>query len=373
MSTTSAPRSSSSSSARSRTRPLATPWCGRSAASPQRTTRSSTRSRSKSSTAGEYTFQVRALDIAGNHDLTPAPQPAHEFAVEAEPETTFLSVTPDIPGPDFETTATSFSFQFSGTGATFMCALDSTEFEPCVSGVTYSDVPSGEHLFQVFSVGEHGTPDTQPAEFEFVSGTDVAPDVTITVAPPPAGGTATSGTIEFVSTDLQATFRCVLDNGPELACSSPFEYTNLLAGEQNPHTLTVVATRADLLPSVALLEATHEWVIADEAAPETILLLTPSNPSGNEAEFRFTGSDNGTIPANLTFECRLDGVDPWVGCSSPHTIPGLTGGEHTFEVRATDETLLTDAEPASHTWDVIAPPLTDHHERGAGRYRGPRG
>ena len=187
-------------------------------------------------TAGAYTFQVRALDIAGNHDLTPAPQPAYEFVVEAEPETTFLSVTPDIPAPDFETTATSFSFQFSGTGATFMCALDSTEFEPCVSGVTYSDVPSGEHLFQVFSVGEHGTPDTQPAEFEFVSGTDVAPDVTITDAPPAAGGTATSGTIEFVSTDLQATFRCVLDNGPELACSSPFEYTDLLAGEQNPHT-----------------------------------------------------------------------------------------------------------------------------------------
>ena len=27
-------------------------------------------------------------------------------------------------------------------------------------------------------------------------------------------------------------------------------------------------------------------------------------------------------------------------------------------MRATDETLLTDPEPASHTWNVIAPPLT---------------
>ncbi len=309
---------------------------------------------------GEYAFQVRALDIAGNHDQTPAPHPAHEFTVEAEPETTFLSVTPDIAGPDFETTATSFSFSFSGTGGSFMCALDSTIFEPCTSPEAYSGVPSGEHLFQVFAVGEHGTPDTTPAEFEFVSGTDVAPDVTINLAtaPPSTGGTATTGTIEFGSTDPDASFLCVLDGGPELPCSSPLEYADLPAGEQNPHTLEVTATRADLLPSVTLNTALHEWVITDDAAPETTLLATPSSPSGNEVEFRFTGSDNGTSAANLTFECRLDGVEPWAGCSSPHTVPDLTGGEHTFEVRATDQTAITDPEPASYTWDVIAPPLT---------------
>ncbi|SDU18316.1 parallel beta-helix repeat (two copies) [Jiangella alkaliphila] len=309
-------------------------------------------------TAGAYTFQVRAIDIAGNHDLTPAPEPAHEFAVEAEPGTTFLAVTPPIAGPDFETTATSFSFEFSGTGATFMCALDSTAFEPCVSGVSYPDVPYGEHLFQVFTVGQFGTPDTTPAEFEFVSGTDVAPDVTITDAPPATGGTASTGTIEFSSTDPEAAFTCVLDGGPELPCSSPFEYTDLLAGEQNPHTFEVTATRADLLPSVTLETALHEWVVTDDTAPETTLLAPlPSNPSGNEVEFRFTGSDNGTIPANLEFECALDAA-PFEPCSTPWTLPELAGGEHTFQVRAVDETPLTDLTPATHTWNVIAPPLT---------------
>jgi CSLREA domain-containing protein len=307
---------------------------------------------------GEYTFQVRAIDLADNADQSAAPGPAYEFAIEGEPETTLLSVIPDM-GVDLETTSSSVTFTFSGTGASFMCALDSTVFEPCTSPAEYTNVPYGEHVFEVFAVGEFGTPDASPEIYEWVSGTDVAPDVTITNAPPATGGAATSGEISFSSTDPQATFLCVLDSGPELPCSSPFEYTDLLAGEQNPHSFEVTATRADILPSVVLNTALHEWVITDSSAPETILLdPLPADPSGNEVEFRFTGSDDGTIPANLDFECRLDGVDPWVGCSSPWTIPGLTGGEHTFEVRAIDETLLTDPEPASHTWNVIAPPLT---------------
>ncbi|HEV2951524.1 MAG TPA: hypothetical protein VGZ51_05435, partial [Actinomycetota bacterium] len=114
-------------------------------------------------TEGEYTFQVRALDIAGNHDVTPAPEPAYEFVVEGEPETTILSVTPDM-GVDLETTSTSVTFTFSGTGGSFLCALDTTVFSECTSPQEYTNVPYGEHLFQIMAVGEFGTPDSTPAE-----------------------------------------------------------------------------------------------------------------------------------------------------------------------------------------------------------------
>ncbi|MDZ5622522.1 right-handed parallel beta-helix repeat-containing protein [Nocardioides sp. HM23] len=314
---------------------------------------------------GDYTFQVRGVDLAGNADETPVPQPAYEFTIEGEPETAIDTVTPAIAEPDLETTSTTVTFTFSGTGASFLCRLDSETgpFVECPGGApgqaTYTDVPYGEHAFEVAAVGEHGTLDSTPALFEWVSGTNVAPDVTINqaTAPPATGGTATTGTIEFSSTDPQATFLCVLDGGPELPCISPITYTNLPAGEQNPHAFEVTATRADLLPSVPLNTALHEWVIADEAAPEARLLEPlPTDPSADEVTFTFTGSDNGTTAANLEFECRLDGGE-WIPCSSPHTIPDLTGGEHTFAVRAIDETALTSA-PVSHTWDVIAPPLT---------------
>jgi hypothetical protein len=190
-----------------------------------------------------------------------------------------------------------------------MCALDSTIFEPCSSPQPYDNIPSGEHTFEVFALAQFGTPDPEPAIFEWISGTTVAPDVTINFAPPETGGTATSGTIWFSSTDPEATFLCILDSGPELPCSATtgFQYADLLAGEQNPHTFTVTATRADLLPSVTVNEAIHEWMIVDDAAPVTILLEPlPSDPSANEVTFTFTGTDNGTIPQNLDFECLLD-------------------------------------------------------------------
>jgi hypothetical protein len=306
---------------------------------------------------GTYTFQVRAVDLSDNPDPTPAPDPAYTFAIEAEPETTLLTVAPDM-GIDLETTGTSVTFTFSGTGASFLCALDTTTFTPCTSPQPYTDVPYGEHLFQIMAVGALGTPDATPAEFEWVSGTDVAPDVSINLATAPAtGGTATSGTIEFNSSDPQALFRCMLD-GVLVQCAEPgYAYSDLLAGAQNPHTFEVEAYRADLLPSVTTNVDIHEWVIADETAPTAILLLPlPADPSANEVEFRFTGTDNGTLPANLEFQCSLDSA-AFVGCSSPAQLADLSGGPHTFSVRAIDETDLV-GEPVSHGWTVIAPPAT---------------
>ncbi|HEV2952080.1 MAG TPA: hypothetical protein VGZ51_08245, partial [Actinomycetota bacterium] len=75
------------------------------------------------------------------------------------------------------------------------------------------------------------------------------------------------------------------------------------------------------------------------------------------------GSDPGGTPTTeLSFECSLDGAlfEP---CSSPETLSALTGGMHTFAVRAVDsgtlgETPNADQSPASYTWQVVAPPLT---------------
>ena len=221
-------------------------------------------------------------------------------------------------------------------------------------------MPYGEHLFQVLAVGEFGTPDSTPAEFEWVSGTDVAPDVTITSAPPATGGTATTGTFEFGSTDPDASFLCTLDGGPELPCSSPFEYTDLLAGEQNPHTFEVTATKADLLPSVDARHG-HPRVGRSPTTP-----LPRRSCSRRCRRTRAATRSSSGSPAPTTARSRrtsrssaaLDGGRP-VGrllVAAHGSRPDRR--EHTFEVRAIDETLLTDPSPASHTWNVIAPPLT---------------
>jgi parallel beta-helix repeat protein len=304
--------------------------------------------------AGPYTFRVRAVDLAGNTDATGAPVPPYQFAVEAEPETTIGTVSPDM-GVDLQTDATSMTFTFSGTGTSFECALDSTLFTPCSSPKTFTGVPYGEHLFRVQAVAPLGTRDQTPAEFEWASGFLTPPDVTITSAPA-LPTTSTSAAFEFESSDPDAAFLCTLDGVGPTPCESGVSYAGLLAGEQNAHTFEVVATKANLL--VDGEPALFEWTIADATAPETTLLPPlPLDPSANAAEFAFTGTDNGTLTENLEYECRLD-AEPFEPCSPPWQLSDLTGGEHTFEVRAVDEVPLADTSPASHTWSVIAPPLT---------------
>ena len=84
----------------------------------------------------------------------------------------------------------------------------------------------------------------------------------------------------------------------------------------------------------------------DTQAPEATI---DSGPQGMvnkaTAAFEFSANENGS-----TFECKLDG-GPFENCSSPKEYTGLGDGEHTFTVRATDETSNT-SEPISRSWTV---------------------
>ena len=79
--------------------------------------------------------------------------------------------------------------------------------------------------------------------------------------------------------------------------------------------------------------------------------------SSDSANFTFHSNDG-----DATFECRLDSdlEGDFTSCTSPQNYTGLDEGEHTFEVRATDEFDRTDPIPASYTWDVdlTAPTVT---------------
>jgi hypothetical protein len=118
----------------------------------------------------------------------------------------------------------------------------------------------------------------------------------------------------------------------------------------------VLAAAALVLPAVAS---------AQSAPPETTITQAPPNPSGSkEATFAFTGTDDTTPAVDLEFECRLDphlappGTDPldlWLECLSPQFFSGLSVGQHTFEVQATDGDGLVDPTPAVYAWTVLPP------------------
>ena len=75
----------------------------------------------------------------------------------------------------------------------------------------------------------------------------------------------------------------------------------------------------------------------------------------NSATFAWTGSDDNTDPANLTYSYKLEGLDSdWSAFSSTtrKTYKDLADGSYTFYVKAKDEDGKVDPNPASWTFTV---------------------
>lgn len=174
---------------------------------------------------GDHRFEVRALNRPLNPDPTPA---SSEFTVVTyvpdPPQTTIVSG----PSGTIATDSAIFGFESDQPGA-FECRLDLTDeaaWAPCVSPQLYSDLPEGDHGFEVRAVNEAGEPDPTPAARSFATDT-VAPETTITSAP---SGTIPTGTAAFeFAAPGASSFQCRLDDDWG-ACGSPRVYHGLSEG-----------------------------------------------------------------------------------------------------------------------------------------------
>jgi hypothetical protein len=99
-----------------------------------------------------------------------------------------------------------------------------------------------------------------------------------------------------------------------------------------------------------------------ENTPELVIVYAPPPPPETTIDSGPTDGTTDTIAtftfsadmADSTFECALDGA-AFAGCSSPMELTGLATGVHTFEVRAVHPVGILDETPASYTWTVEAP------------------
>jgi hypothetical protein len=107
------------------------------------------------------------------------------------------------------------------------------------------------------------------------------------------------------------------------------------------------------------LDAVRVTGDVETTPPDTTITANPAVLSNsNSAGFSFTGSDNMTPVASLTFQCKLD-AGSFGTCTSPENLSGLSDASHTFRVRAIDQAGNVDPTPASYTWTVdTAPPDT---------------
>jgi hypothetical protein len=281
-----------------------------------------------------HTLQVRARDVAGNVDDSPA---SYTWTVDRTvPDTVIVS------GPPSLSNSPDATFDFSSeAGATFVCRLDAAlTFTPCADPETFTGLGNGEHRLEVSAVDAAGNMDPTPAVYTWT--VDVtAPDTTI-VSGPPSRTNATSATFDF-SSEAGATFECSLDGAAFTACADPETFTGLTA--EKAYTLQVRAR--DAAGNVDPTPASYTWTV-DRTAPDTVIVSGPPNPSNSpDATFDFSSEEG------ATFECSLDGA-AFTSCSDPESFRGLGDGEHTLQVRARDVAGNVDDSPASYTWTVDA-------------------
>jgi N-acetylglucosamine-6-sulfatase len=113
---------------------------------------------------GPYTFEVRAIDAAGNTDPTPA---SRAFVLDLRPLGTRITRAPGGVTPDRTPT-----FRFKATGGTdlarFECSVDARSFRACTSPATvHPRLSFRRHTFRVRAVDKAGNADGSPARRTF--------------------------------------------------------------------------------------------------------------------------------------------------------------------------------------------------------------
>jgi len=286
---------------------------------------------------GAHTWSVRAIDVAGNVDLSPA---TRTWTVDTTPPDTSIGTGPS---GTVASSAASFSFSATETAASFECRLDTGAWVACASPRALSGLSDGSHTWSVRARDVAGNLDPSPATRTWTVDA-TSPDTSIASGP---AGTVASGAASFSFSATEAgLLECKLDAGQWAACASPRALSGLADGS---HTFSVRG--ADAAGNVDPSPATRSWTV-DTTAPQTTI---DSGPTGSVqqtgATFTMSASEAGS-----SFACRLD-AGAWAACASPRSLSGLADGTHTFDVRATDPIGNTATTPATRTWtvDTIAP------------------
>ncbi|KAA1395692.1 FG-GAP-like repeat-containing protein [Aeromicrobium ginsengisoli] len=107
--------------------------------------------------SGTHTFAVRATDLAGNVDPTPA---TRSWIVDTTPPQTTITGGPSALSLS---SIARFAFTSSEGSSSFQCRLDGGTWQACTSPRTYTGVHLGNHTFSVRAIDPAGNTDPTPA------------------------------------------------------------------------------------------------------------------------------------------------------------------------------------------------------------------
>jgi hypothetical protein len=287
---------------------------------------------------GPHALEVRAIDLVGNVDPTPA---RHEWTVDTGlPDTTIATA----PAAFSASAVATFTFAASEE-ATYECSVDGADFVSCDAESTFGPLGDGPHVLLVRAIDRAGNVDATPASHEWVVDT-TAPETFVDAGPSTPWGSA-QAPFTFSASE-PVTYECSLDGAAFLPCDAATSFGPLADG---PHELLVRAT--DRAGNVDPTPASWRWT-SDTTPPDTTITAGPAAATREtSAAFAFASTEPGR------YECILDGA-AFAPCEAATALDALAEGAHTLAVRAIDETGNVDPTPATWAWtvDVTAPETT---------------
>ena len=290
---------------------------------------------------GDRHLEVRAIDEAGNEDLSPE---VVQWTVDRQgPDTIILGAT------DTPTSAASVCVTFGCAAADtcdhFECRRRERECTRCASNPYCESVGEQMLTLEVRALDAVGNPDSTPTAVTFVI--DRTPPSTRIAGGPEAITNATTTTIDLACARAEdaCRFSWRLDGGPWTHDHGA--RVSLGDLETGRHTLDASARDAagnrDPGPYPG-----HEWFV-DTLAPTATITAGPRTRTVERAASFTFGCDD--PPASrvdeCTYEYRFDGGG-W--SPAPASLTGVSPGPHQLWVRAIDEAGNVGAESDPWSW-----------------------
>lgn len=208
-------------------------------------------------TEGAHTFAVRAIDLDGNIDATPA---TRSWTID-----TVAPAAPAITSPADGSAFTTHDVTVTGTavptstvrvldGAT---PIGSTTADAAGNWSLQASPADGSHTYKADAADAAGNISAPSAPVTIAVTT--VPETTI-VSGPSGTVVSRSGTFVFSSDETDATFECSLDGAVFAPCTTPKTYTGLAAGA---HTFSVRAR--DAAGSIDATPASQNWTVVSTA------------------------------------------------------------------------------------------------------------
>ncbi|HEV8688332.1 MAG TPA: Ig-like domain-containing protein [Gaiellaceae bacterium] len=315
---------------------------------------------------GSHTFMVRATDVAGNADATPASRT--------------WSVVTGLFNDGFESGDFS-AWTLAKVGADGSAVVQTTTVKAGTFAAELAETATtGSRAFVQKTLAAAQTDLTVSGDFQILQEGAAGGNVPIFRLFDPAGvrllslyrqnqdldkirvtqsgiGVTTTGRLPLNTWghfDLHVITAGAGASTIEVKLDGVLVYTTTTASLGTTGVLTLEIGNDTVAQTFRLVADSISAKGASASAPDTSITASPPNPStSSSASFSFNSTD-----AAATFACSLDG-SAFSSCTSPKSYTALADGSHTFRVQSTGAA-GTDPSPASFTWtiDTTTPTVT---------------